>query len=105
MRRFYLIAILIFTACSSAQYRGPDEVESCQAAKRVSAPVLQTDPAKFIRAADVQRLVGHYNTCISELDKDAQASNASHDNDFWSTVGKIATAFGLGAIAGASIGH
>ena len=102
MRRLYLIAILILFACAPGTYRGPDAIPACQDAKRVSAPVMQTQPAMSIRAADVQRLVGHFNVCVSELDKDSREMVAEQSGDFWETTGKIAVAFLVGLIGGAA---
>jgi len=105
-RKYYSIALLILASCGSVQYRGPEDIQSCQDAKRVSAPVMQTQPTQNIRVADVQRLVGHYNTCISELDKDTKTLAAEKSGDFWETTGKVAIAFLVGLIGGAAAaGH
>jgi len=103
MRRLIAIAILILVSCGSAQYRGPENIPACQDAKRVAAPVMQTEPTRSIRAADVQRLVGHYNNCISEQDKDAKTIVAERSGEFWETTGKVLVAFLIGLAGGAAL--
>lgn len=106
MQRFISIAILTLTACGSVQYRGPADIQSCQDAERVAQAAMQQQPTVNIQASGVQRMIGHYRTCISELDKDTKTLAAEKSGDFWETTGKVAIAFLVGLIGGAAAaGH
>ena len=106
MRRFISIAILALTACGSAQYRGPEGIPACEDAARIAQSAMSQDPNRNITASGVQRMIGHYRTCISEIDKDSQKLLAEQSGDFWETTVKVAVAFLVGLIGGAAAaGH